>query len=557
MESFRKMSFIMFLVLAAGCAREEGPEHERIVPGFSVDGLNIAAGSAMRSFDVYADGPWTLDFPQWAVCSPDSGEGDMTVSVTVASNQGDRRTGDIVVSSGGKTAVLPVVQEATSFNKAPSVPEPLYPEEGMTDIPVNVSFRWSESEDPEGDDFIYELEVSFDNGKTWVKTETEGTTARCVRLLAKDCRCVWRVRAVDENGREAVSEAVSFTTGSTGGMLDGEVYEWQHESAGAPNPVHIVFTGDGFVPGDWADDGIYMKEVGKCIETIFEVEPYRSYRDYFRISIVAAHSVDSGATVEEDMMYGPKAQRRNTVFKSTLAGGGDTYIGGDDDMVKEYAKKVPGIETVEDLNNTTVFVLINVDAYAGTCHAYSRGFSACFCPLGSTFLVNGQPAYKAIITHEGAGHGFGCLQDEYVYYDEYIDEYSIQSYEIFTSHNDLSSWNVSLTGDPAQVHWSHYFDRPGYEAVGMYEGAMLYSKGVWRPEPVSCMVDNRLYFNAPSREAIVRRICRISGIEFDMEDFIEKDIVRSDQTGLSVQTETRAPQQYFPPLAPPVYIVED
>ena len=549
--------YLLLAVLCAGCIRkEDGPESGN-APGFSIEELTLTAGSAMRSFDVYADGQWSLEAPQWVTCSPDCGNGDATVSVIVSANQGDIRTGEVVLSNGGKVAVLPVVQEATAMNKAPSVPELLYPAEGMSDIPVNVSFRWTESTDPEGDDFSYDLLVSLDGGKTWISTITSATEAKCRQLLEKSHECLWKVRVVDEYGREAVSEAVSFMTGDIGGMLDGEVYEWQHESAGAPEPVHIVFTGDGFVPADWAEDGIFMKEVGKYIETIFEVEPYRTYRDYFRISIVAAHSVDSGATIEKDMGYlGPDAQKKNTVFKSTLAGGGETYIGGDDDMVKEYAKKVPGIETKDDLNNTTVFVLVNVDAYAGTCHAYSRGFSACFCPLG-TMSVNGQLAYKSIIVHEGAGHGFGCLQDEYVYYNEPVDEYSRQSYELFREHNYLSSWNVSLTGDPEQVHWKHYFDRPGYESVGMYEGAMLYAYGVWRPEEASCMGDNRPYFNAPSREAIVRRICDISGVEFDMDAFIEKDVVKSDPTGLPANVETRAPQQYFPPLAPPVYIVED
>ena len=39
------------------------------------------------------------------------------------------------------------------------------------------------------------------------------------------------------------------------------------------------------------------------------------------------------------------------------------------------------------------------------------------------------------------------------------------------------------------MHWAHYFNRSGYEAVDMYEGGYLYTRGVWRPEVISCMHD--------------------------------------------------------------------
>lgn len=503
--------------------------------------------------------PWSIDFGKawWLSASPEEGEaGTSEVTLSPAAITDRTLRDKETISVTNDIMSVDIVVSQTVPNRPPSMPVLISPADEETDIPVNTSFVWKESDDPDGDTVSYELQVSEDGGQTWTYTAvTSFTSAGIDGLLSKGHECVWRVKATDIFGGEAVSETAVFRTGSHGGLLDGEVYEWQHESAGAPSPVHLVFTGDGFTAKDWADDGAYMKIAAEAIESIFEVEPYKSYRDYFRISIVGAHSNESGATVQQDMGYlGPGVQYRDTKFSSTLAGGGNTYVGGDDEMVWEYACKVPGITGDDDLDNTTVFILVNVDAYAGTCHAYSRGRSACFCPLG-TMLMNGEPVYKAIILHEGAGHGFGCLLDEYRYYEEPIDTYSRQLIETFRRDNDLHGWNIDLTGDREKVHWNHYFGRSGYESVGLYEGAALYCYGVWRPEEISCMEDNRPYFNAPSREAIVRRICRIAGIPFDLEDFISRDAVRSDPTGISLQT--KAPQMSFPRLAPPVLTVEE
>ena len=90
----------------------------------------------------------------------------------------------------------------------------------------------------------------------------------------------------------------------------------------------------------------------------------------------------------------------------------------------------------------------------------------------------------------------------------------------------------------------------GYESVSLYEGGCLYAQGVWRPEYISCMEDNRSYYNAPSREAIVRRICKASGTPFSMSSFTANDKVRSDNTRAAG---TRAPE-LFVPLAPPILI---
>ena len=90
--------------------------------------------------------------------------------------------------------------------------------------------------------------------------------------------------------------------------------------------------------------------------------------------------------------------------------------------------------------------------------------------------------------------------------------------------------NVSLTPLHSKCPWNFIFTLPQYQSdyntVSTIEGGALFAEGVWRPEPISCMNDNRLYFNAPSRVAIVKRIVEIAGTSFSMQEFIDKDYDR-------------------------------
>ena len=63
------------------------------------------------------------------------------------------------------------------------------------------------------------------------------------------------------------------------------------------------------------------------------------------------------------------------------------------------------------------------------------------------------------------------------------------------------------------------------------------------------MNDNIFYFNAPSREAIVRRIMKGAGASFNMDNFIKNDKVKKDPT-----TKSNYVEADLPPLAPPIMI---
>ena len=59
--------------------------------------------------------------------------------------------------------------------------------------------------------------------------------------------------------------------------------------------------------------------------------------------------------------------------------------------------------------------------------------------------------------------------------------------------------------------------------VDVYEGAFFHARGVFRSESTSCMHNNIPYYNAISREAMVRRIKKYAGEEYSFDDFKAND----------------------------------
>lgn len=518
-------------------------------------GVDFSLSSTEFSFDesgapatmtVYSKYSWEIDNKEvpWCIASPSSGEaGETEVTLTPArfTDRTPRNTAFLQVNFNGSFRFVTVSQ--TMPNSAPDAPVLTFPESSATDIPTNVTFKWNVPADPDGDVLTYTLMISSNGGASWKTVESKSNSTKFSSYLDKNTEYMWKVEAMDPFGGKAVSSVRYFTTGTAGGYVDGEVRLIKEESAGAPQPVHLIFTGDGFIEEDYQEGGAFDQALETAVNAFFGLEPYASYKDYFRVSAVAAYSQERGATVMSNMT-GCKAQTKNTKFSSTLDGGNSTGIACDYDRVFSYARKVDGV-TEADLDNTTVFVIINLNVYAGTCMMMATGRSVSMCPTGSSF--------GKVVTHEGGGHGFGRLLDEYRYHNMSlpVDE---QNYVNSCRESDpYFGYNISLTGDRELVHWKYYFDMAGYEAVGMYEGACLYDMGAWRPEYISCMVDNRPYYNAPSREAIVRRIMKASGSTFDFDDFLAKD-ARALSSGAVMAAQAPAVPYDFVPLAPPVLI---
>lgn len=483
----------------------------------------------------------------WCEVSPTEGKAgvtEVTLTPKPFTDRTPRNATFLTVSYGSTFSMVSISQIFP--NTAPEAAILVSPTEGETDISIIHEFKWKAPKDPDGDVLTYNLKLSKDGGNKWSTTTSETTTTRPSIYLDKNTDYIWKVETLDPFGGVSTSATGTFRTGTKGTHTDGEARLYSAESAGAAKPVHLVFIGDGFIEEDFIDGGAFDKAVDRAVDALFGLEPFKSYKDYFRISTVAAYSQERGATVKNDMTN-CKAMTRNTAFSATLEGGNTTATSCNYEKVFSYAKKVSGV-TEEVLRNTTVFLLINLDVYAGTCMMEYSGRSVSMCPMGKS-------TFGPIVCHEGGGHGFGRLLDEYRYYDSQLPIEQKESIEYWRGGDPYYGYNISFTNDRNKVHWKHFFNIPGYEAVNTYEGACLYEFGVWRSEYISCMHDNRLYYDAPSREAIVRRIMRASGSTFDLNAFVAKDIIKSDPTNKSnAKRKSNYVEEAYPPLAPPILV---
>ena len=501
-----------------------------------------SAGTPIE-FTVISTYDWTITASadaSWCKAEPASGSAGETKVILTPDPITDRtpRTRTFLTVDYGKSfKTLTVSQQLP--NSAPAVPVLTSPAANATDVKINTYFSWQKSIDPDGDPVTYKLMLSYDGGSTWASTTTDAIRTKHSTLLTKSTEYVWKVEASDPFGGKSESATHTFTTGDGGAYKDGEISTYRMEASGA-KPVHLVFMGDGFIEDDYTEGGAFDQAVETAVNALFSLEPYATYQDYFRVSTVAVYSQERGATVKKAMSNCP-AQTKNTAFSATLEGGNSTGTSCNYDKVFSYALKVQDVDDAA-LKNTTVFLLINLDVYAGTCMMEYTGRSVSMCPMGKS-------SFEKVVCHEGGGHGFGRLLDEYRYYDSPLPNDQKSSLTSWRSADPYFGNNIDITGDRNRVHWKDYFNRTGYEAVSMYEGAYLYHQGVWRPEYNSCMNDNIFYFNAPSREAIVRRIMKGAGASFNMDNFIKNDKVKKDPT-----TKSNYVEADLPPLAPPIMI---
>ena len=290
---------------------------------------------------------------------------------------------------------------------------------------------------------------------------------------------------------------------------DGDLITLQEKGVG--NGVNIVLMGDCFDAKDIAE-GKYFKAMQDAYTYFFDIEPYLTYKDYFNVYAVVGMSVDSG--------MGTVNTIREARFGSqyTLNEG----ISPDFETVFAGACVAP---INDDVAKTLVILVENSNEYSGLCYMWGDGSAVALVPMST------DPApydFQGLIHHEAGGHGFGKLADEYIYHNAFIQSCGCICCGHVDAINAMKSCgfysNISLTGSMQEVPWSHMIYDPQYSnVVDVYEGAYMHTRGVWRSEATSCMNNNIAYYNAISREAMVKRIMKYAGEEYSYEAFKAKD----------------------------------
>ena len=320
---------------------------------------------------------------------------------------------------------------------------------------------------------------------------------------------------------------------------DGQVTKIHSATVG--KGIDVVFVGDAFAD---KDQDLFNKYVELGKEAFFTEEPFRSTKDRFNIYRIGSVSKNGIITQEGG----------DTKFSAQFGQG--TNISGDDKAVFSFVQeKIPSV----DLTKTIIFVIINKAKYAGTCWMYTNNMAICYVPL-----CRDETDYAQTLRHEGCGHGFGKLADEY-FYDSMgrIPDDKVSELKKWKGFAYGFYENVDLTSDPNTILWSKFISDSRYSGkVGVYEGGYTYPYGVYRPTDNSIMRYNTGGFNAPSREAIYKKIMKFSegnAWTYDYETF-----VAFDAPARSAEAVTRAAAQCaavdkanFIPLAPPVMVMVD
>lgn len=293
----------------------------------------------------------------------------------------------------------------------------------------------------------------------------------------------------------------------------------QTATQGQRGGIDILFVGDGYDAEDIAR-GTYFSDMEQEMEYFFGVEPYKTYRNYFNVHAAMAMSYESGVLDSPDKW-------RNTKFGITYGGGGNGRLSVDFDLIASYVLSCLTASPITDanFNRSLVICVPNSDAYEGLTCMYGDGSAIAVCPHSTWDYPHDA---RGLVQHEAGGHGWGKLDDEYIYHRAMIQTCGCQCCghvdDVESMHAMGWGRNLSLKGRHGEVPWTHLIFDPRYgDIVDIYEGGHMHSDGIYRSEFNSCMNNNAPYFSTWSRQLIVERTLWAAGETFDFETFVSKD----------------------------------
>lgn len=459
-------------------------------------------------------------------CLPSHGEpGTTQVSIKASPNATvQNRNASLTITGGGATATVQIKQSPLTFVIAPQ--SLLFnPDDTSHELTITSDVNW---------------EIADKNWPEWMSISPlsgKGNGSIQFKVNDNNKRNDSSFTLSIKYSGQQVSIPVTIKTGNYG---DGGYTIYQISKKA--HPIKLIITGDGYLSNHFNNGGLFDQNADEAIEALFAIEPYKTYREYFSVYKIAAFSEETGISSQVDNI------RKNTVFSSTLVGG--TGIECDYDRVLSYALLPPDM-TEEDLTNTSICVIINENTYAGTCWTVSNGISIAMIPVSHPQESYYTIEFPNIVRHEFGGHGFGRLADEYIVYDTTIPNEEKENLLLWQEYN--YNLNISPYYTKEQVPWSRFIGKPEYPHVDVFEGGYYYPQGITRSEDISCMDDNRPYFNTQSRYLIVERILQATGEgKLTYQKFFDKDVQKTPPP----LTRSLITPKDFKPLAPPIRIMD-
>ena len=370
------------------------------------------------------------------------------------------------------------------------------------------------------------------NAGDWIyQTYSGSNNTLTVNVNEGQARSAEVVFTIKSTGSITYTKSVSISQKAAGSSIDESRYhqtkgslELQAATAGY-TPLNIVIVGDGYQKKDLLKGGKFERSARSAMEAFFGVEPYRSFRDRFRVMMVAYESVDEGLSLQD-------GAQKNTYFKSYYQGSGNTYVnlsGGDYSSVVNVVKTDLGWSDDATYYRTIVIMLINTSEGIGSNAAIYRASYGNTSTLGEPYASMALAMVTAnntetsnLIRHEAGGHAFGRLGDEY------------PSKTWGSDVNDMHDigWYRNITVDQSLWNWDDFIGLAGYEDVTYYQPNSSYWCPVDHTKHNSIMYNNTNKYNAPSRQIIYERIVRQTegSNAYSWNKFLEYD-KKNTQTG--------------------------
>lgn len=289
------------------------------------------------------------------------------------------------------------------------------------------------------------------------------------------------------------------------------------QSATIGSGINIFIVGDGYGAED-IYDGSYLNAMSEYIEYMFDIEPYKSYRDYFNISTAVALSPDSGVSTPSTL----KELKFNTI---------NSYgsMSCDYDDLEEYVMNTSSTINSGNLKEALIVVIANVEQFSSDTRLSDSSSTISICCISNDSYPYDM---RGVIQHEVGGVGFGKLGVESVSHYDFISTCDCPSCNALSTYTwaKENGWfaNLSMSNKMTEAPWYHLiFDERYSKYVDLYEGGYNHARGVYRSENKSCMNTYIPYYNTISRQSIVERIMEYSGGTFDFETFVTNDVMEN------------------------------
>ncbi len=458
----------------------------------------------------------------WATVSPMTGSvGDNTIQIITKSlnNTGAVRQGTITLLSASGSKTVTFTQQMTDVVNLEQSEYHVGKEGGDLSVKFSSNIRGYKL-----------LMVSQGSAPSWIKgkkdANKEGDTAAGsgegledseyqFTISANDTHesrsCTFYIRIVNpDNHNEVYITSGMFVISQDGLPVETSIdysrnntwKQLQRHSLG--NGVPIVIMGDGFVDTEH-NSGRYDEVMKQTMENLFTEEPATSLREYFDVWQVNM--------VSQNNAFGTNYK---TALDCVMQGNGSSSIRGNFDKIVAATQNVDDMTTASLLHEALVVVVLNSAQRAGTTN-FAIQFDGAMTNFAIAYvpLINNDARgedFRSVLCHEALGHGLAKLLDEYAYES---NSGSLPSSDVSTYSmlQNAYGWAANVSFSATDTPWAHLLADSRYqsadaygEKLGVYEGACGYMHGAWRPTDDSMMFHNQHGFNAPSREAIYKRI---------------------------------------------------